>query len=110
MVQNPPANAEGPRHVNSIPGSGRYTGGGKWQPSQVFLPGESNGERSLMGYCPWGRQESDMTEHASKQDYGNIFTVKSYSPLARISVKGDIPCHSLIHFIFIEYLIFIISY
>ena len=63
-----------------------------------------------MGYCPWGHQESDTMEHASKQDYGNIFTVKSYSPLARISVKEDIPLHSLIHFIFIEYLIFILSY
>ena len=49
----------------------------KWQPSQVFLPGESHGERSLVGYRPWGRKDSYMTEHAPKQDYGNIFTVKS---------------------------------
>ena len=63
-----------------------------------------------MGYRPWGRKDSYMTEHAPKQDYGNIFTVKSYSPLTRISVKGDTPLYSLIHFIFIEYLIFIVSY
>ena len=28
----------------------------------VFLPGESHGERSLVGYSPWGCKELDMTE------------------------------------------------
>ena len=36
----------------------------KWQPTPVFLPGESHGQRSLVGYSPWGWKESDMTEHA----------------------------------------------
>ena len=36
-----------------------------WQPT-VFLPGESHGQRSLVGYNPWGRKESDMTEQLSK--------------------------------------------
>ena len=34
----------------------------KWQPSTVLLPGKSHGERSLVGYSPWGRKESDTTE------------------------------------------------
>ena len=34
----------------------------KWQPTPVFLPGESHGGRSLVGYSPWGHKESDMTE------------------------------------------------
>ena len=34
----------------------------KWQPTPVFLPGESHGQRSLAGYSPWGCKESDMTE------------------------------------------------
>ena len=34
----------------------------EWQPPPVFLPGESHGWRSLAGYSPWGREESDMTE------------------------------------------------
>ena len=34
----------------------------KWQPTPVFLPGESHGWRSLVGCSPWGREESDMTE------------------------------------------------
>ena len=33
----------------------------KWQPTPVFLPGKSHGQRSLVGYSPWGRKESDMT-------------------------------------------------
>ena len=33
-----------------------------WQPTPVFLPGESHGERSLVGYSPSSRKESDMTE------------------------------------------------
>ena len=34
----------------------------KWQPTPVFLPGESHGQRSLVGYSPWGPRESDTTE------------------------------------------------
>ena len=34
----------------------------KWQPTPVFLPGESQGWRSLVGYSPWGRKEWDTTE------------------------------------------------
>ena len=34
----------------------------KWQPTPVFLSGKSQGQRRLVGYSPWGRKESDMTE------------------------------------------------
>ena len=34
----------------------------KWQPTPVFLPGESQGQRSLVGCRLWGRTESDTTE------------------------------------------------
>ena len=33
----------------------------EWQPTLVFLPGESPGQRSLVGYSPWGCKESDIT-------------------------------------------------
>ena len=33
-----------------------------WQPTPVFLPEESHGERSLVGNSPWGHKESDTTE------------------------------------------------
>ena len=31
----------------------------EWQPTQVFMPGESHRQKSLVGYSPWGRKESD---------------------------------------------------
>ena len=34
----------------------------KWQPTPVFLAGESYGQRSLRGYSPWGCKQSDTTE------------------------------------------------
>ena len=34
----------------------------KWQPTPVFLPEESQGQRSLVGYSPWGHKESGTTE------------------------------------------------
>ena len=37
----------------------------KWQPTPVFLPGESHGQRSLMGCSPWCHKESDKTEQLS---------------------------------------------
>ena len=36
-----------------------------WQPTPVFLPGDSYGQRGLVGYRPWGHKESDMTEWLS---------------------------------------------
>ena len=34
----------------------------KWQYTPALLPGKSHGQRSLIGYSPWGHKESDMTE------------------------------------------------
>ena len=34
----------------------------KWQPTPVFLPGESHGQRSPAGYSPWTHKELDMTK------------------------------------------------
>ena len=33
----------------------------KWQPTPVLLPRKSHGQRSLVGYSPWGHKELDMT-------------------------------------------------
>ena len=39
----------------------------KWQPTPVFLPGESQGWGSLVGRCLWGHTESDTTEATQQQ-------------------------------------------
>ena len=38
-----------------------------WQPTPVFLPGESHGQRSLVGYSPWGHKDLDTTERKTIQ-------------------------------------------
>ena len=58
VVQNLPANAG--RYgfdswVRKIPRSR------KWQPTAVFLPGKSHGQRSLVGHSPWGCKKLDTT-------------------------------------------------
>ena len=62
QVKNPPANAGDTEDMGFIPGSERSPGGGKWQPTSVFLPEKSHGQRSLVVYSPKGHKESDMTE------------------------------------------------
>ena len=39
----------------------------KFQPTPVFLPGEFHGQRSLVGYSPWGHKESDITEGLTRK-------------------------------------------
>ena len=43
--------------------------GRKLQPIPVFLPGESHGWRSMVGYSPWGRKESDTSFTHTKPDF-----------------------------------------
>ena len=45
------------------PWDGKISWRRKWQPTPVFLPGESHGQRSPKGYSPQGCKESDMNEH-----------------------------------------------
>ena len=49
--------------------------GRKQQPTPVFLPGKSQGWRSLMGYNPRGRKESDTTErlNSNTPEWGHNF-------------------------------------
>ena len=46
----------------------------KWLPTPVFLPGKSNGQRSLADYSPWGK-ESDMTECTHTQHGDTVKTL-----------------------------------
>ena len=56
------ANAGDTRDMGSIPRVRKIPWRRKWQPTPVFLPGESHGQRSQMGYSPWGHKELDVTE------------------------------------------------
>ena len=56
------ASAHNVGDLGLIPGSGRFPWKRKWQPTPVFLSGESHGQRSLVGYSPQGHKDSDTTE------------------------------------------------
>ena len=66
MVKGPPASGGDIRDVGLIPGSeDPLEDLGSWQPTPVFSPGESPGQRSLAGCSPWSHRESDTTEPLS---------------------------------------------
>ena len=55
MVKNLPAMQE----IQLDPWVQKITWRRKWQPAPVFLPGKSHGQRKLVGYSPWGLEESE---------------------------------------------------
>ena len=59
VVKNLLANT---RDTSLIPGVGKVPWSRKWQPTLVFLPGESHGQRSLVGYSPWSHKDLRVTE------------------------------------------------
>ena len=61
MVKNQRANA-GDMRLGLDPWVGKISWRRARQPTPIFLPGESHGPRSLVGYGPRGHKESDMTE------------------------------------------------
>ena len=58
----------------------------QWQPTPVLLPGNSHGWRSLVGYSPWGRKESDTAErlhfHALEKE------MATHSPVLAWRIPG----------------------
>ena len=64
VVKNPPANAG---DVGSIPGSGRSPGEGNGNPLQYSCLENPHGERSLVGYSPWGRTSAGHDLVTSQQ-------------------------------------------
>ena len=60
MGKEPACSAGDAGDTGSILGSGRSPGGGHGSP--VFLPVESHGQKSLVGYSQWGRKVLDMPE------------------------------------------------
>ena len=69
VAKNMPTNAGATGDAGSIVSwVGKIPWRRKWQPTQVFLPRKSHGQRNLMGYSPWGCKESDMTYHTCTHD------------------------------------------
>ena len=67
----------------------------KWQPTPVFLPGESHGQRSLVGYSPWGHKQLDMTEQQMHSLFFHGVTPTIFSRVIHICCLAisAIACH-----------------
>ena len=62
MVKNPPVDEGDINRGRFDPWVRKIPWRRVWQPTPIFLPAESHGERSLVGYRPWGHKELDTTK------------------------------------------------
>jgi len=69
VVKNLPANAGDIRDAGSIPRLRTYPGEENGNPLQCPCLENPHGQRSLVGYSPWGLKESDMTEATEHKFY-----------------------------------------
>ena len=85
VVKNPPADAGDARRHEFNPWVEKIPRRRAWQPTPVFLPGKSHGQRSLVGYSPWGRKELDTTEQlrTCMWDFSSLTRDQTHSPCIR---------------------------
>ena len=71
-----------------------------WQPTPVFLPGQSHRQKSLVGYSPWGHKESDTTEQTyahSKNKYRHFsFTCLLFDFVLCFLISFSLALHLII--------------
>ena len=60
----------------------------------VFLPGEFHGQKSLMGYSPWGLKELDMTERLTHTHFSISSLISPWNGLVHLGIL----CASLVCF------------
>ena len=86
VVKNLPANEGDIREAGSVPGLGRSPGEGHSNPLQYFLPGESHGQRSQVGYGPRSCKALDMTKKLSSVSIVIMLYVSSLALVYTISL------------------------
>ena len=67
----------------------------KWQHTPVFLPRESHGQRNLVGYCPWGYKESDMTGNKHTHCYVWVPGVREDWSESCSVMSNSFRCHGI---------------
>ena len=67
-----------------------------WELTPVYLPGKSHGQRSLVGYSPWGHREPDMTYQLNSKSNVHIYIIYMhlhiYILLRKTWTFFSIPC------------------
>ena len=80
--------------LGSIPGLGRSPGRRKWQPTLLFLPGKSHGQRSLLAYSPWGHNLATEAPDEGEGKRGERAEGKGI-PFSGPSQRGIIVCFEM---------------
>ena len=81
------------RRLGFNPWVGKIPWRRKWQPTPLFLPGESQGQRSPAGSIPKGWKESDTTEHICTHTHTHTHTLMHiYFPPPHLPDQGLNPC------------------
>ena len=73
---------------------GKISWSRRWQPAEAFLPGKPHGQRSLLGYSPWGCRELDTTEldeHTKKKATNDLNSC--YSEIITWFTTFPAACH-----------------
>ena len=76
VVNNPPPSVGEVRDACLIPGLGRSCGGGHGNPLPYSCLENPYGQRSLVGYSPWGCKESDTTKRLHFSFFLEIYLIK----------------------------------
>ena len=64
--------------LGSVPELGRSPEGGNGNPLQYFYLENPHGQRTLVGYSPWGRKELDTTDATEHAKTGVVLTIYIY--------------------------------
>ena len=69
----------------------------EWQPTPLFFPGESHGQRSLADYSPWDLKDSDMAEQLTLSLSYIILRLRNskYEFLPYLGTVVDTLCHKI---------------
>ena len=90
-IKKPACNAGDTGDTDLLPGSGRSSGGGKWQPTPVFLPKKSHVQRSLAGYNQKGCKESERIEWKQNSSMPCIVVLTEPQLLRLLRCRSGLP-------------------
>ena len=68
-----------------------------WEPTLVFLPGESHGQKSLAGYNKWGCKESNITERLSLSFRCNSLSILSWKSILYVLGEPYMQIHTCLN-------------